>query len=301
MKKMFFYIIFLLGICLNSCITYIEKDLDMESKLVLFSYLVPQLDTTIVCLTNSVPLFSTDIKKPKYINNATVEISENNMDWVKLAFDKLYQQYFITQTLFPIIEGKTYYIRASAPGFETVSASCTVPFLRETNLNLVIEESINDVHNGEIYSWYHKHYYFEWKDYPAEDNYYIFCRNGFWWDYVYDYDGGDDWYLNPVDSTLYHFWRTFQDAKDKPCIFSDQGQDGKKMSVLISLWQTDFSKVALLQTDRNCYLFERSSYEYDSDLQSFMLEPVQLYSNVKNGYGVFGAFVKKDYEFEVEE
>jgi hypothetical protein len=219
-----------------------------------------------------------------------------------LAFDELYQHYFITQTFFPIIEGKTYYIRASAPGFETVSASCKVPYLRETNVNLVIEESINDVHGGQIYSWPHKHRFFEWKDYPGEDNYYIFCKNGSRWDYVYDYDI-DEWYLNPTDSTLYHYFNTFWDEKHKPCIFSDQGQDGKKMSVMLYIHfafsNDDVSKVTLLQTDRNCYMFELSCYEYDADFQSFMLEPVQLYSNIKNGYGVFGAFVMKDYEFEV--
>jgi hypothetical protein len=36
-------------------------------------------------------------------------------------------------------------------------------------------------------------------------------------------------------------------------------------------------------------------------MQQFMLEPTQIYSNVKNGYGVFGAFVMKDVDFEIEE
>jgi len=306
MKRPLFYCILLLSVYLNSCVTYIEKDLDIKSKLVLFGYLVPQLDTTIISLSNSVSMFATYDKLPKPIANATIEISENNIDWIKLTFNEPWQHYFITQTDFPIIEGKTYYIRASAPEYETVFSSCKVPFFRETNLNLRIEEAKNDIHNGDVYSGLHYHCYYEWDDYPREDNYYIFCRNYSNWYYYYDWENNNH---IPYDSILYHYCSNVWDEKNYPCIFSDKGQDGKKMSILLSLFyynydnNSDEYNVTLLQTDENCYLFEKSYYEFwdMSDFQSFMLEPMQLYTNIKNGYGVFGAFVMRDYSFEFEE
>jgi hypothetical protein len=306
MKKLIFYIVLFLGVCLNSCITYIEDISDIKPKLVLFCFLVPQLDTTLVSITNSVPLFSSNKKMPERITNATVEISENNIEWVKLTFEEEHRLYMITQTVFPIKEGKTYYIRASAPGFETVSASCTVPFFRETNPNLITEESINDVHGGQIFSELHYHHYFEWDDFAGEENYYIFCEKGTYWFYLYEYDDYEDLPLfpPPTDSVLYHSWGIFYDENYNDCIYSDQGQDGKRMSsVLINPWYTTdrASKPTLLQTDRSCYMFHKNYDRYDPSMQYFMLEPMQFYSNVKNGYGVFGAFVMKDYEFDVEE
>ena len=302
MKRPLFYFILLLSVCLNSCVTYIEKDLDIKPKLVLFGYLVPQLDTTIVSLSNSVSMFATSDKRPKPIANATVEISENNINWIKLTFDEPYQHYFITQTDFPIIEGKTYYIRASAPEYEMVFSSCKVPFFRETNLNLRVEEANNDIHNGNVHSGTHYHHYFEWNDYPREDNYYIFCKNDSYWSYSYDWDNNGNILC---DSTLYYHWGSYWDKKNKPCIFSDKGLDGKKMSVLLSVFldTESCSNVTLLQSDENCYLFETSYQEFwnASDFQSFMLEPMQLYTNIQNGYGVFGAFVMQDYSFEFEE
>jgi hypothetical protein len=305
MKKLIFYIVLFLGVCLNSCITYIEDISDIKPKLVLFCFLVPQLDTTFVSITNSVPLFSSNKKMPERITNATVEISENNIEWVELTLEKEHKLYMITQTVFPIKEGETYYIRASAPEFEAVSASCTVPFFRETNPKLFTEESINDVHGGQIYSDLHYHRHFEWDDYAGEDNYYIFCENGTYWDYIYDYEEeweGLPWDRPPSDSVLYHFWGIFYDDNYHDCIYSDQGQDGKRMSSkLLTPWYTPdrVSKATLLQTDRSCYMFHKNYDRYDPSMQFFMLEPVQFFTNVKNGYGVFGAFVMKEYEFEV--
>jgi hypothetical protein len=286
MKKLFFYIILLCSVCLNSCLTNVdtEKDLGIKPKLVLFCYLVPQLDTTIVKLTGSVPLFTTTPKNPAPIANAIVEISDNNTHWIKLDFDTAYKHYFIPQTDFPIYEGKTYYIRAAAPEFETVFASCKVPWLRETNLKVVLKQS----------NIYYFKGYAEWDDYPGEDNYYMLCKSEF-----DEHIFGNNW---EYDTAYFSYWYFLYDTKGNPCIYSDNGQDGKKMSVLIETpsFNLEDSIVTFIQTDKNCYLFETSANGYDADFQLLMLEPMQLYSNVKNGYGVFGAFVMKDYEFEVE-
>ncbi|MCL1850304.1 MAG: DUF4249 domain-containing protein [Bacteroidetes bacterium] len=307
MKKISFYFSLLLIISLSSCITYVEKDLDIKPKLVLCGYLVPQLDTTIVTLTNSATLFSKKPHKIEVVDNATVEISENNVQWVKMEFSWLYQHYFITQSQFPIREGKTYYIRASAPGFETVLASCTVPFLRETNFNFKIEEAINDIHSGNLYSWLHYHGCLEWTDYPGEENYYMFCHNSLEMMFSWNYDPETDEFI--ID-TSYHYARGFfHDMNYKPCIYSDKGQDGKKMSATIStnsaFTMNDIKdtivNIRLLQTDKNCYLLEKSLIDSNDDMQFFLLEPMKIYSNIKNGYGIFGAFVMRDYVFEFEE
>jgi hypothetical protein len=296
MNRLFFYLLIGLSITVNSCVNYVDHELDIPPKLVLHCYLVPQLDTTILYLTNSSPLFTRAQRKIEPVVNALVEISDDNNRWFKMEFDFENNIYYILQTQFPILEGKTYYVRASAPEYETVSASCTVPYLRETNLELVFEESINDYHGGEFYNWPHHHGYLKWNDYPNEENYYLFYRQDLDW-----YSSGWDWYNDewiPSDTNYYYSWPLLSDINWKPCVYSDIGQDGKKMSAFMMDYIPELFEMTLLQTDKNCYLHELSLWNYDSDLQFFMLEPIQLYSNIKNGYGVFGAFVMRDYTFE---
>jgi hypothetical protein len=301
MKRLSLYFILLSGVFINSCITDVDtKDLGMKPKLVLFSYLIPQLDTTIVSLTNSAPLFTSNHRKCEPVANAMVEISENNSQWIKLEYDTAYKRYFIPQADFPVKEGQTYYIRAAAPEFETVYASCTVPYFRETNVNLVFEKSINDTHYGEIYSWLHYHGFLEWNDYAGEENYYMFCEKYFN-EHIITTNWGE-WPWTPSYDTAYFFdWHFLYDMDYKPCIYTDNGRDGKKMSVFMMDYLPDVFETTLLQTDKNCYLFEKSVMDYDDTFSSFTLEPMQYYSNIKNGYGVFGAFVMKEYMFEFEE
>ena len=298
MKRPFFYFILLLSVCLNSCITYIEKDLDIKPKLVLHCYLVPQLDTTILHLSSTTPLFTSNPRKMEEVPDATVEISADNKQWVRMEYYPEFKFYLIPQTQFPIIEGKTYYIRASAPGFESVSSSCTVPYLRETNLELVFKESINDIHGGKYYSLLHHHGFIEWTDYPGEDNYYIFYNKEFIWWEMYEDLGNYEWQYD----TLYGYhWGILYEEIWSPCIYSDYGQDGKRNSVFMMIDFTSKYEMTLLQTDKQTYLYYTSLLNYDETLVYFMLEPMQLYTNIQNGYGVFGAFVMRDYSFEFEE
>jgi hypothetical protein len=45
-------------------------------------------------------------------------------------------------------------------------------------------------------------------------------------------------------------------------------------------------------------MYHKSLFDYGGDMQFFMLEPPQFYTNIKNGYGVFGAFVMREYAFD---
>jgi hypothetical protein len=273
--------------------TYVDiEDMGVKPKLVLYCYLVPQLDTTIVRLTNSTPLFTSNPQTETVINNATVEISKNNMEWVKLDF--VYSYYMIAQSHFPIQEGETYYIRASAPEYETVYASCTVPYLRETNVSIVLKDTIYS--NG-YFEWTNIQGSFEWTDYAGEDNYYMMCCKFLGTDYHWNWTDT----LSYIDTIYYYAWRLFYDRNARqPSIYSDKGLDGRKMLAVAEMYgeQNHILEMKQLQTDIHCYMFQKSTIHYDPDMQFFMLEPTQLYTKSKNGYGVLGAFVMKDCEFE---
>ena len=304
MYRLFLYLLLLMSILLTSCYTYVEEELNIKPKLVLHCYLIPQKDTTILNLTNSSPLFGRNPIKKAPVTNATVEISDDNQRWVRMEYNSEHKMYFIPQTQFPITEGKTYYIRASAPNYETVSASCTVPYYREVDFEFVVEEHAGCMHGREYLPDPHKHCYLKWTDYKGEENYYMFYQNYDWWSWSYEWD----WETGGVtysDSVLHNAWGMLYSDENKRCIFSDHGQDGQKMSVLLQVYNygywyyEDLEEVTLLQTDIHAYSYERAIWEDTGD-SFFMLEPVKIYSNIKNGYGVFGAFTMRTYAIDTQ-
>ena len=105
----------------------IEDQFGETRKLVLYCRLCPQMDSTYILLSNSQLIFGQDSQDVPIISDGTVELSADGSHWVRATYDMLRQRYLITREEFPVVEGGTYYIRASYSGFEDVSSTCTVP------------------------------------------------------------------------------------------------------------------------------------------------------------------------------
>lgn len=297
MRKYFFLPIqlltLLLPFLLGSCITDVdlEQQLNEKIKLVVYCRLCPQADTTFITLTHTQLLYTTHHQAIRPIENGTVEISCNGNDWVRAQYDNQLERYFITQEQLPILEGATYYLRASAEGFDDVSASCTVPYLRDIDLQYEFVQAQNDTHWGTMYGHSHTDVYLKWHDFASEDNYYTFftCEN---------YEDFTSYYhiVLEENNTVYEF-------------FSDEGRDGNWMRYLYEFdyydeYENDDEYIGeenedelsaddiwIMQLDRNCYLYETSLDEYGIGFSTFLLEPEQTYNNIEGGFGLFGAFV----------
>jgi hypothetical protein len=300
MKKIIYSISFVaFTICLNACIETVPlEDLGIKPKLVLCCFLSPQYDTIPVFLCNSQPLFSRG-KTISVVTNAVVEISNDNQHWTQLLYDKTSRHYLLIQSQFPVEEGKTYYIRASAPDYESIDASCTVPFWREVELkpDVKFTPSQDMEREGE----FEVDFLFSWNDYRGEENYYAAMR------YAYSYYE-DSIYDRNFDCS------SFRD-ENEAFVVSDAGKDGGKLNLHISPdvgWyftttpdtltfmdnttQYDSVYILFIQTDRNVCLYENTTANATTmDMLLFMIEPSPIYSNVKNGYGVFGAIRFKSY------
>jgi len=302
MYRLFFYLLLVLSITFTSCFTYVDMELNQNPKMVLHGYVSPQMDTTIVTLTNSAPLFTANPLKVRFIVHAIVEISDDNYHWEKMDFDTLFCVYFIPQARFPIYEGKTYHVRASATGFETVYSYCTVPYFRETYFKMDMGNPCNIKHE----KWFdetHYHPKIEWTDYAGEDNYYTFMNSSFYlasWNYDWDEDGN----IIYTDSLFKYGIGFFYNENWKTCIYSDHGKDGQRMNDKLhyrsNLYNMEKFVLYEVQTDKHWYMYHKSVYDSEGGMQFFMLEPAQFYTNIRNGYGVFGAFVMRKHSFEKE-
>lgn len=260
--------------------------LDLKPKLVLYGRLCPQLDTIHISLTNSVPKFGKYRQESmKVVDNAVVELSTDKEYWTKLTFDSYSGTYKIMQSEFSIEEGKTYHIRASATGFETVYSSCIIPYQRNLNpsstlVGVSIEEPVTtpfpdlskDTSTNFVIA-----YTIHINDHAGEKNYYCILASS----NVFLSDEGKDGQLLNANFTYSH---PFKDISEIHRLFPDG---------------IYYSGAVILQIDRNLYLSEYANKWGNMPLMS---EPARPYSNIEHGFGVFGAFTITTftYNFPIE-
>lgn len=271
-----------------SCIDDIdlENQLHETKKLVLYCRLCPQLDATEVHLSHSKLLYTeNNTDTLEVIRDAVVELSDDNVHWIRMAYNETDNRYVLTHNQFPIEEGRTYYIRASYGDYKTIQSQCTVPYTRHTNPHFETVEAINDNHEGVIYNCAHTDSYLVWQDYPGEENYYMCLQM---------MEDSDDEY-----SISYAYTLQCQDNGTWTDLFTDEERDGKQIRVMNDYdiyW--DYSKESehlfLLSLDKNCYLYEKTVTSADGFFNAFLLEPQHTYTNIENGFGLFGAFVMEE-------
>ena len=286
---------------LSSCIdeVLIDRDFDESQKLVLYCRLCPQFDTTYILLTNTTLLYTTTHQENILPENGVVELSADGNHWVRANFMPDNQHFYLTKQEFPIEEGGTYFIRASYPGYEDVSSSCTVPYTHDVGFRFDTVSTNNDVHLGEIYNWPHRDVYAEWRDVAGEENYYALMEKNRFADHYYGNDG------DPLFTIYYWKFYTvwmYRDNQDYRYI-SDEGFDGKIMRFMAfenlpeegdNHWYEDEDEDSeteyyFLFLDRDCYLYEKTLNDNDFNMNFLMLEPEHTYTNIKNGFGLFGA------------
>ena len=272
----------------------IDREFNETQKLVLYSRLCPQLDTTYIYLTNTKLLYTNTNQTIHVLYDGVVELSADGDHWVRATYLPEKEHFFLTKEEFPVVEGHTYYIRASYPGFDDVSSSCTVPYSHDVGFRFDTVSAIGDMHLGEIYNWPHRDVYAEWRDVAGEENYYAIMQKT----EIIHYDYGDE--TTSYYWTFYPVWM-YLNNQDYQCV-SDEGYDGALMRFMVreglpeegdEYWYDEDDsedEYYFLFLDRNCYLYERTLNQDGFDMNFLLLEPVHTYTNIENGFGLFGAF-----------
>ncbi len=244
----------------------------------------------------------------KMVTGAVVEIFEENT-LVETLPDSL-GGYYISAT-YKSKRGKIYTIKVAKNGFETATAEVLMP-LDTANILSVKMDTIQENNDG--YSSYYLRFSVEIKDDKAYDNFYDISvyRGGYFERYDHSVDP-------PVlIDSLYSYQKLYLQSRDpsledfqsygQNILFNDELFNGStyKMNVLTSIWidpnypdenEYDYF-ISLSNTSESYYLYELSSQlQYWSEEDPFA-QPVTVYNNIENGFGVFGAYNTAVYKAE---
>lgn len=188
--------------------------------------------------------------------------------------------------------GSTYSLEVAVPGQETVTAS--------NSLNSGAEIVRIDTGSTVIGGWPVNEVTITLKDVPNIDNFYnIKLRSNYW-----------EWTYNPVtqdvDSGIVfgNVWFTSADAvfggggggvldqKDfgpRGASFNDELFSGEERSITLSYynWDLEDLSVTVSSGSEDFFLYERTFDLYQQTSDNPFAQPVQVYSNIENGLGIF--------------
>jgi len=292
------------------CETTIDIEIPLEpASLVVNSTLV---DGEFIKVNVSESQHILDGKKFKFVLGASVEIYENG-ELIEVLPDSLEGNYISNK--FKAKKGGLYNVIVSKNGFETASSQVLMPFDTAEILSVKLDTIII---NEFDYSSSYLRFSIEIKDDGKIDNFYkvsVF-RGEYYERYNYDVDP-------PVlIDTAYSYQQQYIQSRDpsleefqsygESILFNDELFNGGtyKMNVLLPTWidpdhsgSGDYDDgidyfIELSSTSESYYLHELSfELQYWTSDNPFA-QPVTVYNNIENGFGIFGAYNTAVYKVE---
>lgn len=263
-----------------------EKDANIKlpevnSKIVIEGFISPNDTVISITVRRSKPVFKAtayNINNP--VVDATVLLSDG-INSINLPYKPSKRAYAIPTSLYPVQNGKTYYLSVSTPDGNSVSAETTVPndTVTMSSLTSVVEEIRDPYFPNDPY--YHTRFTIQWQDIPNVKNYYRTI--------VEDINRS---YNFPYDTTIVQTYISFNEQ-----LYDDKEFDGHLKTVfdLSTSYISPSNPVAMEVKLLNC------SYEYyqyhklinaarDASAGNPFAEPTIMYTNINGGLGVFAAY-----------
>ncbi|MBN1769136.1 MAG: DUF4249 domain-containing protein [Prolixibacteraceae bacterium] len=223
--------------------------------------------------------------------------------------------------------GKIYKIEIECDGFEMAWAETTIP--EKVIIDTVRTEIKEVIEYG--YTENRKFYYTKFSDPQTEKNYYRIAlsnsrgyRETIWNDTTYQYEIVDsikrvyvsynfDPYIQSDDPLLngnedaddYLFmgpdneYKLFNDdlinGQDYELSFNEYYYNYGDENTMEIEGEFEHSNIRLMTLSREAYLYIKSSYEHMYYDEDFLSEPVQVYTNINNGIGIFAGYSFDEY------
>ena len=140
---------------------------------------------------------------------------------------------------------------------------------------------------------------------PANfDNYYQLSIYSI--DTMYNHEDSSDFYINQRDILFTNDDAGAEDnaGYNRNLLLTDHLFNGQSYQVKAEFHDWDAKRrkkyfIELTSMNRSGYLYRRSIDDYENAQGDPFAEPVQVYSNIENGYGIFAGFSKSTYEISM--
>ena len=293
MKKLL--VLFIATFFLTGCVKIINDDLKAkESKLVLNAAISPD-STFTVNLSRTFNIFDDESDKNlPFIDGAKVRLFEDGA----YVFDLENRSagYYSKEGFYPETN-KEYTVDAAFDGYKTIESKSAIPkIVPIADFDTLIVRLTNDPYYGDQTQYVGLLTY---QDPPGVSNQYqLACKIG-----IKDDAGTINWdenslYVPDVDDSFY-------DRSWGALLWSDKYSDGKEVEIRFVFYSEypEFDEGRReTETVYFMFYFQTINQEYYTYLKSYsrylesgggsdpFSEPVVIYSNVKNGYGIFAGF-----------
>ena len=240
-----------------------------------------------------------DKEPPPAVEGAQVQVYAHDTLLATLA-DSLEGRYMAADM--QVKRGVTYTVTATKNGYESISATVTVP----VDTAHITEVKMDTVEVNEFgYKTLQPRLQIMVDDPPGQEDFYMIAvfKEGYYYEYDYSVDP-------PVliDSTEYYEQMDIYTRDPGVEEYMDYGQellfkddlfDGQQytFNILLTVYIDEYSdlpegnftyRAAVAKISRGYYLY-KASYEYQVwNTGNPFAQPVQVYTNVSNGYGILG-------------
>ena len=273
-----FYLIFL--IIIQACTKIIDIDLpEHDEKIIVNSFftdgrpVMVHLSKSISVLENSIPL----------CENAFIQLSENNtvIDTLNRSGDYYYSD------VIPEV-AKDYSLNISVPGMDSVICRDIIP-VKTILQSYVLTKSVMTNEDGFVINELQLNFHDS-----AGPNFYEVELTAE--TLITEYNMGL-WFMKNSDPIITS--TGLLDYDPKTLIFSDKMFDGKSCSVkvyfAIQSGEPDYRlKVIFRSVSESYFRYKEKQFAYlfslETDIFSGMSEPIQLFSNITGGYGIFAGY-----------
>ncbi len=276
-------ILFTILISLLSCRKEINIELPESSPRIVVNSFFTDNSQIKVHLSKSIGMLENIFPE---CTDATIIVSENNIITDTMYMESGYYCSHITAE-----QNKKYSLKVIAPGIDTVFCEDIIP--EKTILQSVVyTDSVSINQDGDIINELRLDFQdfagpgFYEVELVSNDNYFI------WFDKNSD----------PVITST-----GLLDYDPKTLIFTDKMFDGEHRSVKVYFYTQhyrDFNlKIILRSVSESYYKYREKQFAYlfslDYDIFSGMSEPINLYSNITGGYGIFAGYSSDEKEITV--
>ncbi|GAB3323853.1 hypothetical protein GCM10027299_20490 [Larkinella ripae] len=279
----------------------------IDRKLVVNGYLSPQDTVLSISVSSSQTVLGDFVSDSvNTVRDATVILASEGRT-VRLTYDPQNRVYTARTRLFPVLVASTYTLQVDAPGFETVTSSCTIPGNVPVS-ELALDSTRSYAGPGSDPAWQYN-VRLLWQDPAGQTNYYRISGYGECLNWLPRFPEA---YLDTTQPKVVMRGVIGFGRQDQ--YISDQNQDGQLLvsargevplyfdySGYDSIAQKTYSgshpfarpltiRVSVLQTDENYYRYHRARQQQRQSQNNPFAEPVLMPTNIQGGLGCFGAY-----------